>query len=116
MKICSLSDIPAGAARGFILPGPGAGRPVLVVRWPAGVRAYENRCPHTGVNLDWNPDVFMDVDGRHLQCSTHGALFRVEDGFCIHGPCAGQGLKPVPIRVEAGSVLLAAERPADIQG
>lgn len=106
MKICDVVDIPAGAARGFRIPGADGGLPVLVVRCGSGVHAYVNRCPHTGVNLDWNPDEFMDVDGRHLQCATHGALFRVEDGYCVHGPCYGQGLTPLPIRVEEGTILL----------
>lgn len=106
MKICDLVDIPPGGARGFRIPGGDGGLAVLIARRGAGIHAYVNRCPHTGVNLDWNPDEFMDVEGQHLQCATHGALFRVEDGFCLHGPCYGQGLTPLPIRVEDGAILL----------
>lgn len=106
MKICDAGDIPADGARGFHIPGADSGLPLLVARDGAGFRAYVNRCPHTGVNLDWNPDVFMDATGRYLQCATHGALFRLHDGYCFQGPCYGQGLKPVPIRVVAGEILL----------
>lgn len=106
MKICDTTDIPAGGARGFRIAGADGELPLLVAHDGAGFRAYVNRCPHTGVNLDWNPDVFMDATGRHLQCATHGALFRVQDGYCFHGPCYGQGLTPASIRVEAGEILL----------
>jgi nitrite reductase/ring-hydroxylating ferredoxin subunit len=37
----------------------------------------------------------MDLTQRYLLCANHGALFRVEDGFCLRGPCHGQSLKQV---------------------
>jgi nitrite reductase/ring-hydroxylating ferredoxin subunit len=37
-------------------------------------------------------------------CSTHGALFRVEDGVCLAGPCQGDRLEPYPIVVRDGVV------------
>jgi len=36
-----------------------------------------------------------------IQCATHGALFRIRDGYCVAGPCAGQGLIPLEVKVEA---------------
>jgi nitrite reductase/ring-hydroxylating ferredoxin subunit len=33
------------------------------------------------------------VDGHHLQCATHGALFDPLSGVCISGPCAGDALQ-----------------------
>jgi nitrite reductase/ring-hydroxylating ferredoxin subunit len=38
-------------------------------------------------------------------CSSHGALFRIVDGVCIAGPCAGQRLWPWPVKVEDDQVL-----------
>jgi nitrite reductase/ring-hydroxylating ferredoxin subunit len=109
MILCALTDLPAGTARGFCVGGPAGGRAIVVVRSRGGsVYGYENRCPHTGVNLDWVPDRFMDADGLQMQCATHGALFRIEDGHCLHGPCAGRGLTPVPVRIEAGQIVLEA--------
>jgi len=63
---------------------------------------YRNECPHVGTPLDWIPDEFMDREGRHLVCSTHGAVFRVEDGRCLAGPCQGDALEPVPVAVRDG--------------
>lgn len=59
--------------------------------------AYRNSCPHTGVSLNWLPDQFFDVGFEFIQCSLHGALFRPEDGFCLHGPCMGRSLERLPL-------------------
>ncbi|HET8727411.1 MAG TPA: Rieske 2Fe-2S domain-containing protein [Alphaproteobacteria bacterium] len=105
MALCRLDDIPEGAARGFSL-GEGTDRlDVLVARRGGRAFAYVNSCPHIGTPLDWTPDRFMSADGAHLQCATHGALFRVEDGTCIAGPCVGQALSALPILVGADGVV-----------
>jgi nitrite reductase/ring-hydroxylating ferredoxin subunit len=52
-------------------------------------------------------DQFLSDDGRFIVCSTHGALFRIEDGHCLDGPCIGQALERVRIDCdEAGRVRL----------
>ncbi|MEQ9813328.1 MAG: Rieske 2Fe-2S domain-containing protein [Azospirillaceae bacterium] len=102
-----LAGIPDGTARGAVL-GEGTARlEVLVHRSGNTVRAYENRCPHLGTPLDWVPDRFMSADGRHLQCATHGAIFRIADGFCLAGPCAGARLRALTVAVRDGWVCLA---------
>lgn len=73
---------------------------VLAIRFGTKVYCYLNRCPHTGVNLDWVADQFLDNSGEYVQCATHGALFRIDDGFCVSGPCAGQALTALKVRVE----------------
>ncbi len=103
--VCRLDEIPDGAARGFTLHGGDGPRDILVARAGAAVCAYVNSCPHTGAPLDWTPDRFMAPDGVHLMCATHGALFRVADGYCIAGPCAGRSLAPVPVALVAGTVV-----------
>lgn len=72
------------------------------------LHAYENRCPHTGVSLNWQPDDFLTAAGDLIQCATHGALFRIADGYCVQGPCAGASLTPVAIEVENGVIRRAA--------
>lgn len=65
-------------------------------------RAYLNQCPHMGVELNWKPGCFMDVDNLFLQCSTHGALFKPRDGECIAGPCQGDALTELDLRETEG--------------
>lgn len=109
--ICELADIPSRQARGFVLARPdesGAEQPwpIFVVRWGRQVFAYENRCPHGGTRLDWERDQFMDGSGEHLICGKHGAVFELDTGLCYEGPCDGEQLRALPVRVEDGAVCL----------
>jgi nitrite reductase/ring-hydroxylating ferredoxin subunit len=105
-RLCRLDELADGVPRGFVLGDGTERREVVVVRRGGGLVAYENTCPHAGTPLDLLPDQFLSADRRHLQCHTHGALFRIEDGLCIAGPCLGRALTPVAVRVEGGELLL----------
>ncbi|WP_456447022.1 Rieske (2Fe-2S) protein [Thiolapillus sp.] len=105
--VCRLGDLQEKDARGFQVDTPGGmSQALVVVRQQDRVWVYLNRCPHTGVNLEWQPDRFFDLEGRFLQCATHGALFRPEDGYCVRGPCAGDSLESLPVQVENGQVFV----------
>lgn len=93
--ICDLDDIPDQKTRGFSIEHNDEKIDFFIVRKNENVFGYINRCPHTGVNLDWQADQFLEYGGQRIQCSTHGALFRIRDGYCIYGPCAGRYLTPV---------------------
>jgi nitrite reductase/ring-hydroxylating ferredoxin subunit len=67
---------------------------------------YWNRCPHLGTPLEWEENRFLDADGALIQCSTHGALFQIEDGHCLVGPCRGKYLEKAPFIIDNGMVLL----------
>jgi nitrite reductase/ring-hydroxylating ferredoxin subunit len=73
------------------------------------VFGYVNHCPHAGHPLNWHPDQFLSPDRSVILCSSHGALYDIASGACIAGPCAGRGLRPLPLRIEAGWVLLSEE-------
>jgi nitrite reductase/ring-hydroxylating ferredoxin subunit len=93
--LCRLGDIPDGAGKGFWFGGGTTRFGLFLVRQGDAVFAYVNSCPHRNTPLDWLPDRFLDRSGRHLLCATHGALFRIVDGFCLSGPCAGARLQTV---------------------
>lgn len=78
----------------------------FLLKQNAQYRAYLNRCPHTGVNLNWSPHVFFDLNMEFIQCSMHGALFQPLDGLCIHGPCVNQSLQAFNIVIESGQIYL----------
>lgn len=106
-RLCRTEEVPEGGGHDA-RPRSGAElRSILVVRKEGLLYAYENSCPHLGTPLNLLPAQFFDRDGRHLLCRTHGALFRVESGLCISGPCLGQSLRPVAIRVEDGEIMTA---------
>lgn len=101
--ICSMSEIPSQRARGFQLVKveDGEEKPfnLVVVRWGKQVFGYVNRCPHDGVNLDWERNQFLDPNGIRLMCGKHGALFELGTGVCLEGPCKGKSLIPVTLSV-----------------
>lgn len=68
---------------------------VFAVRKNGQVYLYRNRCPHRGVPLNWQPDDFLDDSHSLIRCASHGALFTIEDGQCVAGPCAGKELESV---------------------
>ncbi len=74
----------------------------FVVRHGGRYYGYRNRCPHRGVPLNWQPDQFLTVEQDLIQCSLHGALFRIHDGYCVHGPCVGSILEAVSWPPKAG--------------
>jgi nitrite reductase/ring-hydroxylating ferredoxin subunit len=102
--ICSMSDIPSQKARGFqlmLVEHDGTKRPwsIVVVRWGRQVFGYVNKCPHDGVNLDWERNQFLDPNGIRLLCGKHGALFELGTGMCVEGPCKGRSLAPVALTI-----------------
>ena len=102
--VCRADEIGEGCARGFIV---GEARvDVVVVRRGGVLRAYVNSCPHQGTPLETFPDRFLNGDGSLLICSTHGARFRVEDGYCVSGPCVGKSLRAVACSIEDGKVVV----------
>lgn len=101
-RLCERADLIENEARAFRSP---AGE-VIVISRDGQTYAYHNSCPHLGINLEFNPDEFMDSENYFLICSNHGALFQVEDGLCVSGPCQGESLLSVPIQIRDGQVEL----------
>jgi nitrite reductase/ring-hydroxylating ferredoxin subunit len=104
--LCRLADIPDGGGKGFWFGRDTARFGVFLIRQGDDVHAYENCCPHRGTPLDWLPDRFLDRGGRHILCATHGALFRIADGFCLIGRCVGAQLRMVAIARRGGALYL----------
>jgi len=98
--LCTPEQLAEGQSRGFVVDGS----KLLAVRKSGQVHAYQNRCPHRGVPLEWQPDQFLDHSGSLIQCATHGALFLIESGECVAGPCAGQSLSALPCREDESGI------------
>lgn len=104
-RLCALADIPDGNALGVAVPDG----EVVLVRQGQQVMAYRNLCPHLGIELNFMPDVFLDTEQRYIQCANHSALFQIEDGLCVFGPCQGESLVKVAVQLIDQDVWLAAE-------
>lgn len=93
-----------GAARNYVLQIGENRFHGFVVRRGEAVFGYVDRCPHAGLPLAQQLDQYLTPDGGMIACSWHGAVFAVEDGACLGGPCAGGRLTPWPVVVEDGKV------------
>jgi nitrite reductase/ring-hydroxylating ferredoxin subunit len=107
--ICRLDDIKVTGARGFAIGSGDWPLRGFVVRVNEEVRGFINRCPHAQHPLNLQPHRFLTADSTLILCSSHGALFEKLTGLCVAGPCAGQHLTPVPLKIESGFVMLADE-------
>lgn len=95
-----------GQTKGYSLTNGQGKLELFVVNQGGRFFAFENRCPHTGASLNWQPDQFLDFESRFIQCALHGALFRIEDGYCLRGPCLGRSLRPLPLQEHDGKLWL----------
>jgi nitrite reductase/ring-hydroxylating ferredoxin subunit len=103
--ICGFDQVKEGGAKGFSIDTNSGHESLILTKRHGQFYAYLNVCPHLGVNLDWIEDQFLSEDGQYLQCATHTAWFRFEDGVCVAGPCAGDALTSCPIAVRDGFVV-----------
>jgi nitrite reductase/ring-hydroxylating ferredoxin subunit len=95
-----------GAGVRFTIVVAGEEVPAFAVRYGGEAHAYENRCAHVPVQLDWEPGAFFDHAGLYLVCATHGATYEPETGRCIAGPCKGRRLRKLTVAERDGEVVL----------
>lgn len=95
--LCALEDLPDPGAKGFAFRRGEAAFAGFVVRKDGTVRGYVDSCPHARWPLASIGDRYLTREGDLILCSGHGALFRIEDGACVSGPCEGRGLEAWPV-------------------
>jgi nitrite reductase/ring-hydroxylating ferredoxin subunit len=76
----------------------------FVVRYGGKPYAYLNRCAHVPIELDWAQGEFFESSKLYIMCSTHGAIYVPESGFCAGGPCKGGRLRPIALQEENGNL------------
>lgn len=106
MRLSALNDIADGGFAEVEATIDGDAESLVLYRVGDEVRAWLNVCPHAGRRLDWAPGQFLKSREGHLVCAVHGASFELDGGICVAGPCKGDSLRAVPVRVQDGKVLL----------
>ncbi len=89
--LCRIDELPVEGAREFTADG----QSIVVVQRDGQIHTWLNWCPHLGIELNFQPDVFLDSDNQFIQCANHGALFEIDTGHCLSGPCSGDKLVAV---------------------
>lgn len=105
-NICDLKELDELLCKEFTVKKGRIEQDAFIIQFKQRYFAYENSCPHTGVNLNWQEGQFFSVDGVFLQCSVHGALFEPSSGLCVRGPCCGESLKKVDIATRDGVIYI----------
>ena len=100
--LCSTQDLPEGRVCRFEADGLA----LIGVRRQGQVYLYADRCPHRGIDLGPEQASLLDDSGSLLQCAHHAALFLIETGECIAGPCEGRALTALPCHEDVRGVWL----------
>lgn len=100
--LCKLDAIPEGASKGFLLEG----YKLFAVKQQGNFYIYRNSCPHLGIPLEWVDDQFLDTSNSMIQCANHGALFVIESGECVSGPCAGRKLQTLEFMTDNHAIFV----------
>jgi len=105
--LCSLAELVDGRSRGFDPLGEGRDT-MFVVRRGEAVYGWRNACPHYDyARMAWKKDEFLNSDRTQILCGAHGALFTIETGLCVSGPCEGASLTSVRLTLRDGMVFIA---------
>ena len=104
--VAKVKELPPGGVKKFWLICDKYRVDAFLVNDQGNFYAYVNRCRHMPTPLDFMRDQFLSEDQRHLMCYTHGALYEPATGLCIAGPCKGEALYRLPVRVDGGDVLV----------
>lgn len=102
IRLCASRELLEGQSRGYHLDMLS----LLLVRKDGQVYAYRNSCPHRGIELQWQANEFLDDSASLIRCATHGALFLIESGECVAGPCEGKSLQALTCREDADGIWL----------
>ena len=78
----------------------------ILVRKDGQFFAYQNLCQHLPITLDLQDGQFLTHDRNFLQCHMHGAMYELNTGLCIAGPCEGARLKGLEIEEDEQQVVI----------
>ena len=111
VRLCHQDDLAEGEARGFN-PASSGRRKVIVARRNDRLFGWLDACPHytSGTPMAWKVDAYLNGEGTHLACHSHGALFDIKTGECVLGPCLGQSLTKVELVVGTNGDIFVRDR------
>jgi nitrite reductase/ring-hydroxylating ferredoxin subunit len=105
--LAKVTDVPNGKSLKIYFQRSGKMVEGFLACYQGKIVAYENECRHLPVSLDYGLGRFFTRDGKFFICQTHSALYDPLTGLCTDGPCVGEKLRPIRIRVAGGKIWLA---------
>ena len=104
-----MGELAEGESRQFRIVREGRYVHGFVLCHDGDLFAYENKCRHLPITLDYADGRFLDEDSQLIVCQTHGAAYRPSTGECVQGPCLGASLFPIPFSVAEGMIWVECE-------
>lgn len=102
--ICRTSDLVADNTEAYEIKLKSDTLSLIITKSGGNVFAYENKCPHLLVSLNSAAKEINSSCKQYIQCSSHFAQFRKDNGYCVYGPCKGLSLIKLDIQVENGNI------------
>ena len=102
ISLIATKDLEEGTSRGIEIDN----NFLFAIKKDDLYHVYWNICPHIGTPLEWQEDQFLDDDGELIRCATHGALFEINSGKCLAGPCIGKKLHKIPFEISNDMIIV----------
>jgi nitrite reductase/ring-hydroxylating ferredoxin subunit len=106
IRVPGVAALQQGETRVFSFPTAYGDMQGFVIRHDGELRAYENKCRHWPIPLDYGDGDFYFASVDRIVCKTHGAMYDPATGECDAGPCAGLSLTSFPITLEGEDALV----------
>ena len=100
VRVPNAAALKHGETRVFTYPSKYGDLEGFVIRYGNHFHAYENKCRHWPIPLDFGDGEFFHARFDRIVCKNHGAEYDPETGICDAGPCRDEALMRFPFIVE----------------
>ena len=106
IKIAREDELKEGGTKKFPFVKNGKTVEGFLARFQGQLVAYENKCRHLPLSLDFGSDRLFTKEGDFFICHNHNAIYEPLSGLCVRGPCEGEKLRALKIEIVDGEVWL----------
>ncbi|HEV8541507.1 MAG TPA: Rieske 2Fe-2S domain-containing protein [Verrucomicrobiae bacterium] len=103
-RLASIQELRAKRTIKFTYREEGISREGFLALIESEIVCYENVCRHLPLPLDYGDGRFFTEDEKHFVCQTHGAMYDLQNGLCVAGPCVGASLKKIHVEVRGDEI------------
>ncbi|HAP00212.1 MAG TPA: hypothetical protein DCQ83_09240 [Fibrobacteres bacterium] len=111
IKVEGVAELGQGETRTFSYPSKYGDLQGFVILWNGEFHAYENKCRHWPIPLDFGDGEFYYAKYERIVCKTHGAEYDPATGICDAGPCRGEALMRFPLILQGQDAIVTVPDP-----